>query len=96
MRTHLKLQPTARSDVPRTQSGLGHFMANPTVVKNPTLVIFLFFFYNKASNAYTHKAMPTHTHRTHGSGRPTPGECHTIWICKFYMANPTLVIFKIL
>ena len=33
MRTHLKLQPTARSDVPRTQSGLGHFMANPTLVK---------------------------------------------------------------
>ena len=43
MRTHLKLQPTARSDVPRTQSGLGHFMANPTLVKkNPPLLNFFF------------------------------------------------------
>ena len=43
MRTHLKLQPTARSDVPRTQSGLGHFMANPTLVKkSDTSKIFFF------------------------------------------------------
>ena len=45
MHTHLKLQPTAHSDVPRNQSGLGHFMANQTLVKNPTLI---------------KQAMPTH------------------------------------
>ena len=34
-----------------------------------------------------------HTHRGHGGGGglPTLSKHHSIWTCKFYMANPILV-----